>query len=716
MMPSPYADVPAYPLVFPLIYGAIAYFALAMTRHLRVLALARPSNPIPAFPARLRGLLVYVFGQERLFKDPLPGLMHVAIFWGFMILAIGTADIATGGLIQVMLSWPLDGAVWVAVTALQNVFAVLVIAGVTYALWRRLVIKPARLTLSRGALLILGMIGALVLAELLALAFEAAIDGPIPGAFVSNAIAIPLESLPPATLDRGFAVSWWAHIGLVAAFLVYLPGSKHLHIATSFPNVWLRKLAPRAELPAMDFEREDLAFGVRTVADLGWKDLLDGFTCTECGRCQAACPAFATGKTLNPKELIMGLRHMTVAAEAGAPLIPRLWRDRGAGAEAVGPRSDGLAGAIIGNAIDYDAVWDCVTCGACVEACPVLIEHVDKIIGLRRNLVLEDARFPAELTTAFRNLENAGNPWGEPRAARMEWTKGLPFEVPTAASLAKDGRLDEIEVLYFVGCSAAFDERNRKVARAVATCLDAAGVHFAVLGEEEQCCGDPARRTGNEYLASLETGANEETLRRYGMERRTILTACPHCFTALSLDAGRLGPRFDVVHHSVYLRRLLAEGRLRVDDAAPTAGSPGSVTLHDSCYVARYAGVVQEPREVLRAIPGLEVREMERSGKQTFCCGGGGGRLWMEETRGTRINLERTREARATGAEAVVTECPFCIVMIRDGLSDTADGPGGVVAIDLAEVLAGRLRLAPAALDGAGHVPLPTAAVAPPPA
>ncbi|MGZ6339801.1 MAG: (Fe-S)-binding protein, partial [Candidatus Limnocylindrales bacterium] len=532
-----------------------------------------------------------------------------------------------------------------------------------------------------------------VATELLATTFEAARGGDRAGAFVANALALGLRGLDRGLLEAAFAVSWWAHIGLVVAFLCYLPFSKHLHIATSFPNVFFRKLAPRGELPAMDLEREDATFGVRTLADLGWKDLLDGFTCTECGRCQAACPAHATGKPLNPKAMIMGIRHMAVEAEVGVPLIPNspLVRETYGLTDGFAPGA--LAKPIVDDAIPYDAVWDCVTCGACVEACPVLIEHVDKIVDLRRNLVLEDSRFPQELTGAFRNMEQAGNPWGQPRTARTDWTKNLAFAVPTVAEVAETGGLDSLEVLYWVGCAAAFDERNRKVARAVATCLHAAGLRFAILGQEESCTGDPARRMGNEYVYQMLAVGNVQTLSRYGMERRTIVTACPHCFNTIDNEYPQFGGRFEVVHHSVYLKRLLADGRLRLVPDEGGDGTPARpVTLHDSCYMVRYNDVVAEPRDVLAAVPGLELREMEARGRTTFCCGAGGGRMWMEETRGTRINAARTAQALATGAETVVTECPYCMTMLRDGLAAAEDpAAGGVSSADIAELLAERL-------------------------
>jgi Fe-S oxidoreductase len=503
---------------------------------------------------------------------------------------------------------------------------------------------------------------------------------------IGSVLAGPVD---PGVLHALFTVSWWANVLLVCAFLVYLPRSKHLHIATSFFNAFFRKLRPRGELPPMDLEAEAARFGVKTIEDLAWKDLLDGFTCTECGRCQDACPAWATGKPLNPKTMIMGLREMSVEAEHGVPLIPGLAELPFIRPVDAGASTNGLARPIVDSAIPYDAVWDCVTCGACVEACPVLIEHVDKIVGLRRNLVLEESRFPTELTGAFRAMEGQGNPWGQPASTRTDWTKGLPFEVPTVASLAAaPGGLDDLEVLYWVGCAAAFDERNRRVARAFATCLDAAGIRFAILGQEESCTGDPARRMGNDYVFQILASGNVETLNRYGMAERTIVTACPHCFNTIANEYGQLGGAFKVVHHSVFLQGLLADGRLRVVEG----GAAGPVTLHDSCYLTRYNGVVEAPRDILGSVPGLELREMERSGKQTFCCGAGGGRMWMEETRGTRINAERTRQALETGAATVVTECPFCMTMLKDGLADAQSTNGGVVSsTDIAEVLAGSL-------------------------
>src|SRR4051794_9066264 len=655
--------VPLYPLA-PLLFAVAAVvFFLEMARHLRVFAHAQP-GPSADHPGWFRSLFVYAIAQVRMFRDVEAGFLHYAIFWGFVVLTIGTADRVTFGLVHTILAYPLDGWLWRLTLLAQNLLILSVLGATAYALVRRLGFRaPRRLTLSRDGVVILLLIAGVVFTEWFAEAFRIARYGDPDAvwAFAANALAFVLAGLPASVQEVGYGVFFWANVVLVSGFLVYLPRSKHLHIVTAFFNTALRKMKPRGELPKIDLESETARFGIKTVEDLSWKDLLDGFTCTECGRCQEACPAWATGKPLNPKTMIMGIREMSVEAEAGVSLIP--WGARAQPSEKL------LNRPVVDNAIPYDAVWDCVTCGACVEACPVLIEHVDKIVGLRRNLVLEESRFPAELTTSFNNMERYQNIWGQPQASRLDWAKGLPFDVRTAADVAATGpdAVSELECLYWVGCAASFDDRNKRVARAVVTCLEAAGVRYAVLGQEESCTGDPARRMGNDYVFQMLAMGNVETLNKY--KPKTIITACPHCFNSIGNEYGQLGGHYNVVHHSQFLSRLVGEGRLRVD-VAPGDAKGRPMTLHDSCYLTRYNGVVEETRDVLKAVPGIDLREMERSGRQTMCCGAGGGRMWMEEQRGTRINAERTRQALDTGAETVATACPFCLVMIRDGVAD----------------------------------------------
>jgi Fe-S oxidoreductase len=663
----------------------VVVFALQMARHLRVFSRAHPASVSDRGGARARSLVRYGVVQVRMFRDPSAGLMHAAIFWGFVILTVGTADRVAFGLVHALLGWPIGGWPWRLAVALQGVLLVLVLLGVAWALVRRLVTRPKRLTLSRDGLVILLLIGGVVLTELLAEAFRIARHGDPDAAwsFAPNALVGPFASaLDQDGLQVGYAVCFWLNILLVCTFLAYLPRSKHLHIVTAFFNTTLRKLSPQGELPAMDLDVETARFGVKTIEDLSWKDLLDGFTCTECGRCQEACPAWVTGKPLNPKSMIMGIRDMAVEAERGVPLIPVF---RG------GPRPDldrrALEQPIVGTAIAYDAVWDCVTCGACVEACPVVIEHVDKIVGLRRSLVLEESRFPGQLTEAFTGMERHGDPWGLPASSRLDWTGGLPFHVPTAAQVAAGdpNAVAELECLYWVGCAAAFDERAGRVARAFVTCLEAAGVRYAVLGQEESCTGDPARRMGNDYVYQMLATGNIATLDRY--RPATIVTACPHCFNALGVEYRQLGGRYEVVHHSAFLARLVEEGRLA--SGAPEPGEPERlITYHDACYLARYNGLTVEPRSVLGAVPGVRLAEMSRSGRDGFCCGAGGGHMWMEESRGTRINVERARQAAETGAGTIATACPFCLVMLRDGVKATA---ATTQVQDVAEILAASL-------------------------
>jgi Fe-S oxidoreductase len=696
-MNGAFSEIPYYPLVLPIFWGAMAVFLLLVVRHVKVWAKVASIPPRAGVDVRRRfgGLIRYAFIQTRMYRESRVGLMHLGLFLGSVILLIGNMNFVTWGLFEAVVAWPFDGLLWELLLGVQNVVAIAALVGAAYAFFRRLVVRPSRLTLSRAGILILTFITLVVGTETIAQVFESVAKGGIPGAWLANGLASQVTGMDKATAEGLFAAFFWAHMLVLSVFLVYIPFGKHFHVYASFVNIWLRKLEPRGQLPKMDLEAEDASFGIRTLADFSWKDMLDGFTCTECGRCQQACPAFNTGKPLNPKQLIMNIRREATAAEAGLPLIPN-----SPGVVATYGLDDSLKPAavakpVIDNIISYDAVWDCLTCGACVEACPVTIEHVDKIVGIRRNLVLEDSKFPAELTAAFRGMESVYNPWGQPPSTRLDWTKGLAFPVRTAADVKAAGQLDQLEVLYWVGCAAAFDDRNKKVARAVATCLDAAGISFAVLGQEEQCTGDPARRMGNDYVYQMLATANVETLNKYGIGEKVVVTACPHCFNSLGNEYTQMGGNFHVKHHSQYLSELVSKGRLKI---AKNGLPAKSITYHDSCYLARYNGVIAPPRSIINAIPGLDLTEMDNHGRQTFCCGAGGGRMWMEENRGERVNGARTLQVLDTKAELVATACPFCMVMLRDGLDDSGHGAGTenpVTAQDISELLAASLAPIP---------------------
>jgi Fe-S oxidoreductase len=600
--------------------------------------MAQPSDRSGEVPARLRNEAVIALGQRKLLQRLVPGLMHAFIFWGFIVLlpTILMAMIAIADRGE-SIPW-LGRQGWFALLA--DVFCVLVLAGVVTAFAIRKIQRPARFEGSHMGeadlilILIAGIVTTLLLwhASLIALGLNEWGAGWSP---VSNALS-NLFGGGSGTHDAE-RILVWAHIAIVLSFLVYLPNSKHLHIATAVVNVYFGRTRARGRLEPLRFDEEgpeeDMRLGSGTVADMTWKQVVDTYSCTECGRCQDACPAWATGKALSPKLLIMGLRDQLFAE---GPLAL-------AGGEAeLSP--------LVPNAVTDEVVWDCVTCGACVRECPVSIEHIDHIVDLRRHLVMNEARFPVEADPMLRDVERSSNPWGKPQSDRAAWAEGLDVRVLEPGDPAPD-------VLYWVGCAASFDERARTSAESTARLLAAAGIDFAILGPREACTGDPARRMGNEYVFQAFAEQNVETLNESGA--RKIVTSCPHCFNTLANEYPDFGGSYEVVHHSELLAELVREGRI-----SPSAGDR-RITYHDSCYLARHNDVLAEPRELVAAV-GQPV-EMARSGKRTFCCGAGGAHMWMEE-RGRPINEERVREAAETGAETLAVACPYCTIMLDDGV------------------------------------------------
>jgi Fe-S oxidoreductase len=583
----------------------------------------------------VRNETTIVLGQRKLLQRIGPGLMHAFIFWGFLVL-FPTIFMALIGVVdrETTLPW-LGRQGWFFL--LVDVFVLLVLIGIVTAVVIRKVQRPRRFDGSHlgEADLILALIAGIVATLVLWHASRIALglnEWPAGWSFLSDGIS-GLFGTGTATeaLERGFV---WAHVLIILSFLSYLPHSKHLHIATAGINVWFGRTRARGRLEPLRFDLEDeaeLRFGAATVADLTWKQMLDAMSCTECGRCQDACPAFATGKALSPKLLIMGLRdHLfaegpkVLAGGEPTPLVP--------------------------NAVTDEVVWDCVTCGACVRECPVSIEHVDHIVDLRRQLVMVDSRFPDEAGTMLRDVERAGNPWGKPQTERGDWAAEL------GVRLLQPGDPPP-EVLYWVGCAAAFDERARTAAVSTATLLLRAGVDVAILGPREGCTGDPARRMGNEYTFQMLAQQNVATLHESGVTR--IVASCPHCFNTLANEYPDFGGAYEVVHHTELLAELVREGRLA------TAPSDATITYHDSCYLARHNDVRAAPRELLSRLG--RPLEMAKSGVNTFCCGAGGAHMWMEERAGA-INEERVRQAAETGADTLAVACPFCTVMLDDGV------------------------------------------------
>jgi Fe-S oxidoreductase len=473
------------------------------------------------------------------------------------------------------------------------------------------------------------------------------------------------------------------------------------HRFTAFPNIFFKREADGGtalgplppimhEGAPVDFEDppEDAAFGVGRVEEFTWKGLLDFTTCTECGRCQSQCPAWNTAKPLSPKLLVTTLRDH---AYAKAPyLLAAGDGEPAAEGEPPAEAERPLVGtAERGGVIDPDVLWSCTTCGACVEQCPVDIEHVDHVVDLRRHQVLVESAFPSELGGLFRNLENKGNPWGMNASARLDWTKGLDFPVPVVGRDVED--LSGVEYLFWVGCAGAFEDRAKKTTRAVAELLHRAGVSFAVLGDGETCTGDPARRAGNEFLFQLLGQQNAETLREAGATK--VVVTCPHCLNTLGREYPQLGTTLEVVHHTQLLNRLVRDGRLV--PVAPPDGGEQRITYHDPCYLGRHNSVYTPPRELLAAVPGAQLTEMPRTKERSFCCGAGGARMWMEEKIGKAINLDRVDEALSTGAETVAVGCPFCRVMLTDGLTarqGTGDASERTEVIDVAQMLLRSVR------------------------
>ena len=610
----------------------------------RLVRTGKPVSRMSDLPARMGNETAIVLGQRKLFQRLVPGLVHAFIFWGFLVL-FPTIFMAVAAIIDreeplsadSPFGW-LESQGWYAL--LVDIFASLVLIGVLAAFAIRKIQRPRRFEGSHlgEADLILCLIAGIVTSLLLWHATLIALDlNPWPSGWspVSDWLSgLFSDDTTTEVFERIFV---WSHVLIILGFLAYLPHSKHLHIATAAFNVFFGSTRARGRLEPLDFESEDeasLRFGAGTIADLTWKQMLDSMSCTECGRCQDVCPAFATGKELSPKLLIMGIRDQLFA--------------EGQSALGAGPLT-----ALVPNAVTDDVVWDCVTCGACVHECPVSIEHVDHIVDLRRNLVMVESRLPAETETMLRDVERGSNPWGKPQNERASWAKELGVRVLEPGDRPP-------KYLYWVGCAASFDERAQTAAVSTTKLMLAAGLDVAILGPRESCTGDPARRAGNEYVFQALAQANVETLNDAGVTK--IVASCPHCFNTLANEYPDFGGRYEVVHHSELLAELVRTGRL-----SPTLGD-GTITYHDSCYLARHNDVIEAPRDIVRQIG--RPLEMARSGKRTFCCGAGGAHMWMEE-RGRQINEERAREAAATGADTLAVACPFCTVMLDDGMRQT---------------------------------------------
>jgi Fe-S oxidoreductase len=651
-----------------------------------------------------------VIGQRKLLKWSVPGAAHAATFWGFIVLLLTIIE-AYGALFSRTFAIPGIGH-WAFIGFIEDLFAVGVLAGIITFAVIRIRSNPhsegrkSRFfgSHTRAAWVVLGMIF-LVIATLLLYRGAQINTGVFPyahGAFASQIVGHwlhPLGTGVNSVLEATFIL---AQLGVVMAFAVIVVYSKHLHIALAPLNVMFSRrpnaLGPlepmRSNGKVLDFEEADPdtdVFGLGKIEDFTWKGLLDMATCTECGRCQSQCPAWATGKPLSPKQVILDLRDH---AFAKAPyLLAASDDDREKLPDDVKKEAERPLVGTDGGVIDPDVIWSCTNCGACVEECPVDIEHIDHIDGMRRHQVLIESAFPVEAAGMLRNLENKGDPWGMGEMRRAEWITELDFEIPVV-----DGKIDpEIEYLFWVGCAGALEDRAKKTTKAIATLLHTAGVKFAVLGPAETCTGDPARRIGNEFVFSMLAQQNVETLNEAGAKK--VVASCPHCFNTISREYPQLGGNYEVIHHTQLLARLVADGRLQ-----PVAPVQEKLTYHDPCFLGRHNKVYTPPREILDSVPGVEATEMHRCKERGFCCGAGGARMWMEERIGKRINTERIEEALALEPDTISTACPYCLVMLGDAVAakkSSGDAPDTLEVVDVAQLLARSVRTAaPAVADG----------------
>ena len=647
---------------------AIAFGLFAQRGYLlfRLLRLGQKEKRSENIRQRIKAVLIEVLPQwcnlKSVTRKDLAGLGHALMFWGFSFFFIGYVIFIglSGGF---GLASVLEGSTFETIySSILDIAGVLVIIAIVWAAIRRYLLKPSRLKVSAEAGIILLLVFSLMILHFCIEgfgyeAYHVPTSWPPVGAAFANLLSG--TGLSDNTLVAIYRLVWWLHYAIILGFMIYIPRSKHLHLLWSPFNLFFKSLEPKGALKPIDLEQTE-TFGVAKIQDFTWKDLLDLYTCAECGRCHDNCPAQIGGQSLSPRDVILHLKEHLL--EVGPTLLSSKAEETPADSNK----------AMIGDIISHEEIWECTTCRTCQEICPVGIEQMTKIIDMRRNLTLEQALVPETAEGALKSIETRGHPWRGTTLSRTDWAEGLDIKI-----LAEDS---DIDVLFWVGCTSALEERSMKIAQAVAKILKQAEVNFGILGAEESCCGEPARRLGNEYLFQIQAEKNIELLKSYNVKK--IVTACPHGYNTLKHEYPQFGGKFEVIHHTEFITDLLEQGKLKTNK-----GAGGIVTYHDACYLGRYNDIIKPPREILSRLTNVTLVEMEHNRKLAFCCGGGGGHMWLEEHQGRRINELRTEQAIETKAQIVATACPFCLQMFEDGIKTKA-AEESLKVKDIAELVA----------------------------
>ena len=642
----------------PLWIGVLGLLGVAMAVfnyafYLRVVKLVLQGKETARFDqplVRLKGALLISLGQQKVLQrvkyGDYAGIGHAIIFWGFLTFMLSYGIFIFAASVNPGFpEWLLTETGVRVYSAYLDILSAVMLVVLVWAFVRRWVVKPSRLrfdlTRHSDALIIVVLITGLMASTLLTHAFWVAEGGTGPEADVYIG-----KALGDLFVDWGVGVSaantlqgvfWWSHLSIILIFTVYIPFTKHMHMFAAPVNAYFRSLEPKGALPLMDLENTE-KFGAGRVQDFSWKQLLDGYACAVCGRCTDACPANLTGKQLSPMHIVEGIKdHMVAIGHQGERNV-----------DLVEPSP------LVPSVISESSIWDCLNCGACMEECPVTVEHVPTIMDMRRHLVLEESKAPESAMNALLSLEQRGHPWRGTQFSRTDWAEGL--DVPTLADKP------DAEVLFWVGCTPALEQRSQAIARSMAKVLKAAKVDFAILGDEETCTGDPARRMGNEYLFQILAQQNIDTMNGYNVKK--VVTTCPHCFNTMKNEYPQLGGNFEVLHYSQFVDQLIKNGNIK-----PVKMLDVTMAYHDSCFLGRHNGVYDEPRDVAKAIPGLKLVEMgSRCRERGFCCGAGGGHMWIEESQGERVNHVRTDQFLETDADMVGVSCPFCVQMMTEGI------------------------------------------------